>query len=75
MQGIYATYNEKKNCIDVTVYEAEYILRLDCGKWEELIKTTTNSQGRLDALAINVLMEYMRLVLDEEMQTWGACYG
>jgi hypothetical protein len=40
MNGIYARYNEQKNCIDVTVYEAGYILRLDCGKWEDGIKTT-----------------------------------
>ena len=41
------------NCIDVTVYEAGYILRLDCGKWEDRIKTTINSQGRLDAMDDN----------------------
>ena len=35
MQGIYARYNEQINCIDVTVYEAGYILRLDCVKWED----------------------------------------
>lgn len=70
MQGIYARYNEQKNCVDVKVYEAGYILRLDCGKWEDGIKTTMNSQGRLDALAIDNPMEYVRLALDEEMQVW-----
>lgn len=70
LNGIYARYNEQKNCIDVTVYEAGYLLRLDCGKWEDGIRTTTNSQGRLDALAIDDLMEYVRLALDEEMQVW-----
>lgn len=68
MNGIYASYNEQKNCIDVTVYEAGYILCLDCGKWEDGIKTTLNSQGKLDALAIDDPMEYVRLALDEEMQ-------
>lgn len=29
-----------------------------------------NSQGRLDALAIDDPMEYMRLVLEEKMQVW-----
>lgn len=70
MNGIYARYNEQKNCIDITVYEAEYILRLDCGKWEDGIKTTMNSQSRLDALAIDDPLEYVRLALDEGMQVW-----
>lgn len=70
MQGIYARFNEQKNCVDVTVYEAGYILRLDCGKWEDGIKTTMNSQGRLDALAIDDPLEYVRLALDDEMQIW-----
>ena len=34
MKGRYARHNEQKNCVDVTVYEAGYILRLDCGKLE-----------------------------------------
>ncbi len=76
MNGIYARYNEQKNCIDVTVYEAGYILRLDCGKWEDGIKATMNSQGRLDALAIDDPMEYVRLALDEEMNfPWGISNG
>lgn len=70
MNGIYARYNEQKNCIDVTVYEAGYILRLDCGKWEDGIKTTMNSQGRLDALAIDDPLEYVMLAMDKEMQVW-----
>ena len=70
MNGIYASYNEQKNCIDVTVYEAGYILRLDCGKWEDGIKTTLYSQGRLDAMAIDDPLEYTRLAMDEEMQVW-----
>ena len=70
MKGRYARYNEQKNCVDVTVYEAGYLLRLDCGKWEDGVKTTLNSQGTLDALAIDDPMEYVRLALDEEMQVW-----
>lgn len=70
MNGIYARYNEQKNCIDVTVFEAGYVLRLHCGKWEDGIKTTLNSQGKLDALAIDDPLEYTRLALDEEMQVW-----
>ena len=70
MKVRYARYNEQKNCVDVTVYEAGYLLRLDCGKWKDGIKTTMNSQGSLDALAIDDPMEYVRLALDEEMQVW-----
>lgn len=70
MDGVYARYNEQKNCIDVTVYEVGYIIRLDCGKWEDGIKTTLNSQGKLGALAIDDPIEYVRLELDKEMQVW-----
>lgn len=70
MNGIYARYNEQKNCIEVTVYEAGYILRIDCGKLEVGIKTTLNSQGRLDALANDDSLEYVRMALDKEMQVW-----
>lgn len=70
MIGRYARYNEQKNCVDVTVYEAGYVLRLVCGKWEDGVRTTMNSQGSLDALAIDNPMEYVRLALDEEMQVW-----
>ncbi|WMC92319.1 DUF6061 family protein [Kineothrix sp. MB12-C1] len=52
------------------VKEAGYILRLDCGKWEDGIKTTMNSQGRLDALAIDDPLEYVMLAMDKEMQVW-----
>jgi len=70
MNGIYARYNEQKNCIDVTVFEAGYVLRLDCGKWEDGIKITLNSQGRLDVMVIDDPLEYTRLAMDEEMQVW-----
>lgn len=30
-----------------------------------------NSQSRLDALAIDDPLEYVRLALDEEMQVWA----
>ncbi len=42
IQGIYVRYNEQRNCVDVTVYEVGYILRLDCVKWEVGIKTIMN---------------------------------
>ena len=52
------------------MYEAGYILRIDCAKWEDGIMTTMNSQGRRDALAIDDPLEYVRLALGEEMQVW-----
>ncbi|SHJ57059.1 hypothetical protein SAMN02745136_00415 [Anaerocolumna jejuensis DSM 15929] len=70
MNGIYARYNKQKNCIDVTVFEAGYVLRLDCGKWEDVVKTTMNSQRKLDAMPIDDPLEYMRLALGVEMQVW-----
>jgi hypothetical protein len=70
MNGIYSRYNEQKNCIDVTIYEAGYVLRLNCGKWEDGVRTTMNSQGKLNALAIDDPLEYVRLAMDEEMQVW-----
>lgn len=70
MSGIYARYNEQKNSIDVTVLELGYTLRLDCGKWENGMKTTMNSQWKLDALAIDDPLEYSRLAMDKEMQVW-----
>lgn len=70
VRGLYARYNEQKNCIDIMEYDCEIILRLDCNKWEEGIRTTMNSQRRLDALAIDNPLEYTRLALSGEMQTW-----
>lgn len=48
----------------------DYILSLDCGKWENKLRTTPNSQGRMDALAIDDPVEYVRLMLSGEMQVW-----
>ena len=66
---IYADYNPYTNSIDVTTFE-NYILRIDCNKAEDGLKTTPNSQCALNALAIDEPMEYVRLVLDGEMQAW-----
>jgi hypothetical protein len=40
------------NSIDIATY-AGYILRIDCGKAEEGLKTTPSSQCALNALAID----------------------
>ena len=69
MRYIHATYNAQHNSIDINHY-AGYILRIDCGKAEDQLQTTSNSQSSLDALAIDNPLEYARLVLNFEMQDW-----
>ena len=69
MRFIYASYNSNNNSIDITTFD-NILLRIDCNKAEEGIRTTTGSQCALNALAIDEPLEYARLVLDGEMQTW-----
>ena len=69
MKLIYATYNQSCNSIDITIFD-NILLRIDCNKAEDGLKTTPNSQYALNALAIDNPMEYARLVLDNEMQAW-----
>lgn len=69
MKLIYATYNQYCNSIDITTFD-NMLLRIDCSKAEDELKITPNSQCALNALAIDELMEYARLVLDGEMQAW-----
>lgn len=69
MNIIYADYNIYHNSIDIATY-AGYILRIDCGKAEEGLITTPNSQCALNALAIDNPLEYASLYLDETMQMW-----
>lgn len=67
MNIIYAEYNIYHNSIDIYTY-AGYILRIDCAKAEEGLKTTPNSECALNALAIDNHVEYARLYLDGTMQ-------
>ena len=69
MRLIYADYNPYTNSIDVNTFE-NYILRIDCNKVEEGLRTTPGSQCSLNALAIDNPLEYARLYLDGEMQVW-----
>ena len=57
------------NCIDVTTFDG-YILRIDCGKAEEELRTTPCSECALNALAIDNPLEYATLYLEGGMQTW-----
>ena len=50
-----------------TTFE-NYILRIDCNKAEDGLKTTPCSQNSLNALAIDEPLEYARLALNGEMQ-------
>ena len=69
MNIIYADYNIYHNSIDICTY-ARYILRIDCAKAEEGLKTTPNSECAINALAIDNPLEYARLYLDGTMQMW-----
>jgi hypothetical protein len=69
MRLIYASYNSNYNSIDITTFD-NVLLRIDCNKAEEGIRTTPGSQCDLNALAIDEPLEYVRLVLDGEMQMW-----
>ncbi len=69
MKLVHAEYNMYHNSIDINHYN-DYILRLDCGKAEDGLKTTPCSQNALNALAIDEPLEYARLFLDGEMQVW-----
>ncbi len=69
MRLIYADYNPQTNSIDITTFE-NYILRIDCNKAEDGLRTTPRSLNSLNALAIDEPLEYARLALDGEMQAW-----
>ena len=69
MRFVYADYNPQTNSIDITTFGG-YILRVDCNKAEEGLKTTPNSQCALNALALDEPLKYARIALDGEMQAW-----
>lgn len=67
MNIIYADYNIYHNSIDIAT-SAGYILRIDCGRAEEGLRTTPCSECALNALAIDEPLEYARLYLEGNMQ-------
>ena len=69
MNTIYAEYNMYHNSIDIYT-SAGYMLRIDCNKAEDRLKTTPCSQCSLNALAIDEPLEYVKLYLDGTMQMW-----
>lgn len=62
MKFIYAEYNVYHNSVDITTFDG-YLLRIDCNKAEDGLKTTPCSQCALDALAIDEPLEYARSTL------------
>lgn len=69
MNIIYADYNIYHNSIDIAT-SAGYILRIDCDRAEEGLRTTPYSECALNALAIDEPLEYARLYLEGNMQMW-----
>ena len=69
MNIIYAEYNMYHNSIDIYT-SAGYMLRIDCNKAEDGLKTTPCSQCQLNALVIDEPLEYVKLYLDGTMQMW-----
>lgn len=69
MNTIYAKYNMYHNSIYIYT-SAGYMLRIDCNKAEDGLKTTPCSQCQLNALAIDEPLEYVKLYLDGTMQMW-----
>ena len=69
MRLIHAWYNMQNNSIEINTYEG-YIFQIDCTKAERGLKTTPWSKHCLDALALDTPLEYARLVLDREIETW-----
>lgn len=67
MKLLYARYNMYHNSIDITTLDG-YILRIDCNKAEEGLKTTAWTDHVLNAMAIDNPLEYARLYLNNEMQ-------
>ena len=70
MRLVRGFYNEQNNTVNGIYYDDNIIISLDCGKWEQGLWTTPNSQGKMDALAIDDPIEYVRLMLTGEMQIW-----
>lgn len=69
MKLIPAEYTPVPNSIDINHYDG-YILWIDCNPTASGIRTTSDSQRCLNALAIDNPLEYTRLSLDGEMQAW-----
>ena len=70
MRMVREFYNEQNNIVNVIHYDTNHILSLDGGKWEQGLRITPNSQGKMDALAIEDPVEHVRMMLGGEIQVW-----
>ena len=64
------TSSLNSNRSSVIYTSAGYMLRIDCNKAEDGLKTTPCSQCSLNALAIDKPLEYAKLYLNGTMQMW-----
>lgn len=69
MNMVFAEYNMHHNSIDVAT-TAGYLSRIACGKAEERLKITSGSECALNALIIDIPLEYAKLYLDANIQMW-----
>ncbi len=67
MNSISAGYNKYHNSINIITFDS-YILRIDCNKAEEGMKTTAWTDHVINVMAIDNPLEYARLYLNHEMQ-------
>lgn len=66
MRMVRGFYNEQNNTVNVIHYDTNHIISLDCGKCEQGLRITP----KMDALAIEDPVEYVRMMLGGEMQVW-----
>lgn len=64
MSLIYARYNMYHNSIDVALFD-DYILRIDCNKAEEGLKTTAWTDHVLNAMSIENPVDICNLLFGE----------
>lgn len=74
MNFISAYYNIHQNSINITSFDG-YILRIDCNKAEDGLKTTPWTDYVINSLAIDNPIEYVRLYINNEMQIFVDAEG
>ena len=45
-------YNEQNNMVNSIYYHTSCVINMNCRKWESGLRTISNSQGKMDAMAI-----------------------
>ena len=70
MKLLYGRYNMYHNSIDITTFDG-YMLRIDCNKAEEELRTIAWSDHVLNAMAIDNSLEYARLYLNNKILAIG----